>query len=36
MDHKIKVNLTRIEQNLVPIQKLLYLWQLNNIYERTK
>ncbi|STC93417.1 Uncharacterised protein [Chryseobacterium carnipullorum] len=36
MDHKLNLNFTGFGQNLVPIEKLLYLWELNYIYERTK
>jgi hypothetical protein len=36
MYYILKLNLTELGQNLVPIEKLLYLWELNYIYERTK
>ncbi|SIS37309.1 hypothetical protein SAMN05421639_10467 [Chryseobacterium shigense] len=36
MYYKLNLNLTRLGENPIPIEKLLYLWELNNIYERTK
>ncbi|SHG67815.1 hypothetical protein SAMN05421866_1194 [Chryseobacterium oranimense] len=36
MYYKLNLELTGFRQNLVPIEKLLYLWELNYLYERTK
>lgn len=36
MYYKLNLNLAKFGQNIVPIEKLLYLRELNYLYERTE